>query len=722
MEPDACAGWIALKQPGREAEKVGRSVLMVLALALALAAAPALADGVPGPLKQSGLTLMPWPAHVRLREGRLALAKQFDIAVTGHPGQRVYDAASRLLQHLQRRTGIAFRQHAVAAGSEGEQAVLVIKVRRPGVLRIGEDESYRLKVDSRHAVLTAEDGLGVLHGLQTFAQLLQADSSGYYFPTVDIRDQPRFQWRGLMIDVARHFEPVDVIERNLRGMAAVKMNVLHLHLSDNQGFRIQSNVFPELTELGSRGQYYTQAEIKQIIRYADDRGILVVPEFDLPSHAVSWLVSHPELASAPGPYHLYTRFGGKNPAFDPGNPETYRFLGRFFKEMAALFPAPYIHIGGDENSGRQWDNNPTIQAYMQPAITSDTALQAQFIQKLAGMIDADGKRIIGWDEILQPGLEKGAIIQSWRGKDSLYQAAREGHRAILSNGYYLDLLYPASHAYLNDPIPPGTHLERAARRNILGGEAEMWGELVRPATIDSRIWPNAAAVAERLWSPQDVRDVAWMDQRLRAVNLELEELGLTQIRNQGMLLRQLAGQYEVEPLRVLVDVISPVRGYQRMASGDYTIYSPLASIADAATANPWAAIRFNEWVNRFVQHPDADTEERIRTQLEQWLANGPALEALLERSPALHPARPLAQSLVTLSKVGLQALDCIDQKQPAPRAWARQTTTDFLQAREPAAATKLRMVDAVERLVVAALKGGRPAEADATSGEERGGG
>jgi len=691
-----------------------------LAFLLALASAPAFADGVPAQLQQSGMNLMPWPAHVQLHGGRLALTPQFDIAVTGDSGQRVYDAATRLLQHLQRRSGIEFDQHAVTANSGSARAALVIHVHRPGVLKIGEDESYSLHVDPGHAVLTAEDGLGALHGLQTLRQLLQSDSNGYGFPAVDIRDQPRFEWRGLMIDVARHFEPVEVIERNIRGMAAVKLNVLHLHLSDNQGFRIQSKVFPELTELGSNGQYYTQTQIRHIIRYADDRGVIVVPEFDLPAHAVSWLVSHPELASAPGPYHLYTRFGGENPAFDPSNPDTYRFLGRFFKEMAGLFPAPYIHIGGDENSGRQWTNNPAIQAYMQPAITSNDALQTRFIQQLAAMITADGKQIIGWDEILQPGLEKGAIIQSWRGKDSLYQAAREGHRAILSNGYYLDLLYPASDAYLNDPIPPGTRLARSVRRNILGGEAEMWSELVRPETIDSRIWPTAAAVAERLWSPQEVRDVPWMYKRLRSVNLQLEELGLTQIRNQGVLLRQLTGRHDIEPLRVLLDVISPVRGYQRMATGHYTIHSPLASITDAATANPWAAIQFNERVDRFVKHPDAGAEQQIRAQLEQWIANDPALEALIEPATALHPVKPLAQSLVTLSKIGLQALDYIDRKQPAPQAWARQTTTDFLQAREPAAATKLRMVDAVEKLVVMALKGDGSSGSDLSRGEVQG--
>jgi hexosaminidase len=198
-----------------------------------------------------------------------------------------------------------------------------------------------------------------------------------------------------------------------------------------------------------------------------------------------------------------------------------------------------------------------------------------------------------------------------------------------------------------------------------------------------------------------------MYKRLHVVSLRLEMLGLTHIRNQGVLLRQLAGQYDIRPLKTLVDVISPVRDYQRMASGDYTIYSPLSSITDAATGNPWAAIRFNEAVDAFAKHPDAGNEQAIRTQLQGWIDNDSALDALIQRSPALHAVEPLAHSLATLSTTGLQALGYIDARQPAPRAWVRQTTTDFLQAREPAAASKLRIVDAVEQLAVMAVDAGK---------------
>ncbi len=680
--------------------------LALVALALVLAGAPAWAGGVPAALKQSGLDLMPWPAHISLQKGRLTLTPQFDISVTGDPGDRVYHAATRVLKHLQHRTGIFLDQHRVTTRSNDPKADLVIRVQRPGVLKIGEDESYRLTITPQQAVLTATDGLGALHGLQTLLQLVQTGDKGYYLPAVDIHDQPRFPWRGLMIDVARHFQPMGVIKRNIRGMTAVKMNVLHLHLSDNQGFRIQSSTFPKLATLGSRDhEYFTQAQMKEIIRYAGDRGIIVVPEFDLPAHAQAWFVSHPDLASAPGPFPLEERFGGRNPSFDPTNPKTYQFLAKFFKEMSGLFPGAYMHIGGDENYAHGWTNNPAIQAYMQPSIKTNAELQTEFINKLAKIVHADGKQVIGWDEVLQPGIPADTIIQVWRGKKSLYKAAREGHQTILSAGYYLDLLHSAADYYQNDPIPAGTKISAAARKNILGGEAEMWSELVRPATIDTRIWPSAAAVAERLWSPGDVNDVKWMYQRLHVVSLHLEERGLLHIHGQAMLLRQLSGQYDTRPLKMLVDVISPLKDYRRVGSRRYTVFSPLASLADAATGNPWTAIRFKQWVKQFAANRDAASEDRIRAQLKQWIANDPALETIIAKSPRLHDAEPLAKSLASLSKIGLRALDYLDKKQPAPRAWAKSTTTDFLAARKSAIATKLRIVDPIEQLVVMAVKG-----------------
>jgi hexosaminidase len=678
----------------------------VAALAGFAVLATSSAWGQDTPQSEPKLDLMPWPAHIHVESGSYPLDRNFSIAVIGQPSQRLYDGATRLLRHLQDRTGFSFDQHAVTKEDQNPHAALVIRVGRPGQVKPGEDESYTLRVRPDGAVITATDGIGALRGMQTFRQLVQMDGTGFHLPDVEIKDRPRFEWRGLMIDVARHFEPVDVIERNLRGMAAVKMNVLHLHLSDNQGFRVESHVYPELTELGSRGDYYTQRQVRAIIQYADDRGITVVPEFDVPAHAVSWFVGYPQYASAPGPYALRDQFGGSNPAFDPSNPATYEFLGAFFKEMAGLFTGPYIHIGGDENIGTQWDSNPYIQAYMQPTIKNNSELQAQFTNKLSAMITADGKHAIGWDEILQPGVSDDAVIQVWRGKEDLYKAARDGHQAVLSHGYYLDMLHPTAVYYANDPIPDDVRLTHKVRANILGGEAAMWAELVDSTTIDSRIWPSTAAIAERLWSPSGVKDVASMYRRLYVVNLQLEGEGLTQIKNQTMLLRQLAGRYDIEPLRVLVNAISPVQGYARLRTlldtGHYTIYSPLTSIADAATADPWTAIRFQGWVKQFSEHPDMELEQKIRDQLNSWQQNNAALNDLISRSPRLQPVQPLAHQLAALAQIGLQALDYYNAAGGPPYDWVRNTTTTFVDARHTVAQVNLRVVDPIEQLVVLA--------------------
>jgi hexosaminidase len=242
-----------------------------------------------------------------------------------------------------------------------------------------EDESYTLEVSERQVVINAPTVVGALRGLETFLQLLSGDASGYYIPEARIRDTPRFPWRGLLIDVGRHWQPVEVIKRNLDGMAAVKLNVLHLHLTEDQGFRIESKTFPRLHQMGSDGLYYTQEQIRELIAYARERGIRIVPEFDIPGHSTSWFAGHPELASAPGPYQIERRFGVHDPSMDPTREETYKFLDKFLGEMAALFPDAYLHIGGDEVTGKHWRLNPQIQAFITKNNLKDKhGLQAYF--------------------------------------------------------------------------------------------------------------------------------------------------------------------------------------------------------------------------------------------------------------------------------------------------------------------------------------------------------
>ncbi|HVI70493.1 MAG TPA: family 20 glycosylhydrolase, partial [Pyrinomonadaceae bacterium] len=509
------------------------------------------------------LNLMPVPASVKFQKERLAVDSNFKVATRGHSDARLQAGIARFMRRLEGRTVLTM---APGLAVDDQMTQLIINCQGPGqnIPSVRENESYHLDITRRQALLTAPTVVGALRGLETLLQLLDADRNGYFFPGVQIDDQPRFPWRGLLIDVARHFHTMEVLKRNLDAMAAVKMNVLHWHLTEDQGFRVESKNFPKLHQLGSDGNYYTQEQVKEIIAYARDRGIRVVPEFDIPGHSTSWLVGHPELGSAPGPYTIERRPGIFEPALDPTREEVYRFLETFLGEMAALFPDEYLHIGGDENEGKQWDRNPAIQAYMkQKGIKDNHALQAYFNTRLLKILQKHGKKMIGWDEILQPELPKDVVIHSWRGTAALAEAARKGYDGILSNGYYIDLIQPASQHYVADPLPAGSTLTPEEAKHVLGGEATMWAEWVTPETIDSRIWPRTAAIAERLWSPQNVTDVSDMYRRLAAISIQLEEFGLTHKKNQDMMLRRLVRNDDIGPLKTLVSVIEPVKEYRR---------------------------------------------------------------------------------------------------------------------------------------------------------------
>ena len=305
-------------------------------------------------------TLLPQPAHITASEGQLAWNSGITVSVPHFRDARLDAALDRTLAQIQQETGVPRPAKIATAG----EATLVIDVDGPGqaIQSVDEDESYSLTVTSASARIHAATVVGAMRGLATLQQLIQSSAGAYFLPAVGIEDSPRFRWRGLMIDTGRHFEPVAVIKRNLDAMAAVKLNVFHWHLTEDQGFRIESKVFPKLTGSGSDGLFYTQAQEREIIAYASARGIRVVPEFDMPGHTRSWFVGYPQLASAHGPYTIRREFGIDDAAMDPTRESTYEFLDKFLGEMAALFPDPYMHVGGDESNGKQWKSNPHIQA------------------------------------------------------------------------------------------------------------------------------------------------------------------------------------------------------------------------------------------------------------------------------------------------------------------------------------------------------------------------
>lgn len=659
------------------------------------------------------LALMPWPREVELGDGRFRVDERFDVAVRGEPGPRVYRAATRLLGRIADRTTLFLRQARVtpdgASGDDGD-ADLVIRVERPGELEPGEDEGYRLEVRPTRVVLRAPTDLGALHGLQTFLQLLTVDGRGAHLPAVAVVDRPRFTWRGLMIDVARHHMPTEVLRRNLDAMARLKLNVLHLHLCDDQGFRVESERWPRLHREASDGRYYTRSQIRDLVAYAADRGIRVVPEFDVPGHATSWLVAYPGLSAGPAPEELERSFGVFEAVLDPAREETYEFLASFLEEMAELFPDDHVHLGGDEVEGSRWEEDPEIRRYMEErGLDGTSELQAHFLERMRAILEDLGKETVVWGG---PGaaLPGEAVVQVWRRRESLEETLRDGGRALRSRGYYLDLNRSAADHYRVEPLPDRWDLPRGARGRLLGGEAAMWSEHVDAGTVDSRIWPRAAAVAERLWSPASVDDVEGMYRRLAPVSRRLDALGLEHVTGPRRLLRSLAGRTggeDLEALALLARLSAPVEGLRwRKSDRRYTVRSPLTRFVDATVPDPARARRVRRRVDSLVEGPgDGAAADSLRSELRSWAEAADRLRRLTDERASLREIAPLVERLADLSRRGREALDHLSSGEPAPPEWVAGAAPELREARRPVAGTGLQVTDAVARLVGHAAEG-----------------
>lgn len=655
--------------------------------------------------------LMPMPTSVVFKQGQFRLNQHFNLTIAGNFDERIRGASARWLKRLSEQTLLVLNPKQIG----DKNATFKIHITKPAKVALHEDESYQLTVKDNQIVLAATTDIGAIRGLETLLQLLQADTDGYYFPHVEITDRPRFPWRGLLIDVCRHFIPIDVIKRNIDGMAMVKLNVLHLHLTDDQGFRIESKTYPKLHQLGADGLFFTQEQIKEIIAYAANRGIRVVPEFDIPGHATSWFAGYPQFASAPGPYPIETKLAGLDnaPTFDPTKKETYTFLKAFFNEMAALFPDEYMHIGGDENNGRQWNSNLQIQDFKkQHNMANNHQLQGYFNQEVRKILVQNRKKMMGWDEIFQPGTSNDIVIQSWRGKKTLFEAAKQHYPVILSHGYYIDLLYSAKDYYLNDPLPTNHGLTAEEQQYILGGEAAMWAELVTAETIDSRIWPSTAAIAERLWSAASVNNVADMYERLASIETQLEYLGLSHQKNRDVLLKRLTNGGDISALKTLTDVIEPMKGLSRRKQGTtYYTYTPLTMIADAARPDSKVARKFEKLVKTFVSSPTGETANELKTLLLLWQNNDRLLQPIINQSPSLHEISIISTHLAALSGIALDMISYLekDKKQAEnvfSEQWQQQTAKRIQDARLPRGSVEISptLLDAFTPLVQRVLQ------------------
>jgi len=685
------------------------------------------------------ITLIPLPSEMELGTGTFEIDIDFGHSIKGISSNKIEKGLSRFYSRLGNITEIPLK------AKEGNKLIIDCKKANDNYPSLKDDESYSLKISGSEIELSANSDTGILYGLESLLQLARKENDIWVFPELTLKDNPRFPWRGLMIDAARHWVSKETILRNLDAMAAVKLNVLHWHLTEYQGFRVASKKYPKLHEMGSQGGFYSQDDIKEVVEYASDLGIRVIPEFDMPGHTTAWFVGYPELASAPGPYVLDSVFGILDPVMDPTRDEVYDFLDGFIGEMAELFPDEYLHIGGDEVKPKQWEENPEIQKFMQENNIADPhELQAYFNIRLQKIVAKHGKLMMGWDEILHPDLPKeGIAVQSWRSHKSLWDVARSGNKAVLSAGYYLDHKRPASFHYTVDPMqitgavtididstnwkgyectlyvqdteidghvyffgegdnlrgvmnfmdtasdfsnvqiegqkmtfaaeasvgtinyeltsredsihgqasiamftidikgkqtggsdmPEGEALPKfekiqplteTQQKNILGGEACQWSEMVDNRTIDSRIWPRAAVIAEKLWSPSVLTaNLDDMYRRLMVLDDGLVQLGINHKKSGPEIIQNIVEEPYQEPLQTLVDVLQEDEFFNRMLIYKPQLYTTTAldRIVDAARPESYVAYAFNKDVDAWLENDDTAARTRIEAQLKTWSVN-----------------------------------------------------------------------------------------------------
>jgi len=538
------------------------------------------------------LDLLPWPAGVETGSRALTLESAafeavFEGDVAEHRNDLVINAVRELSQEVARKTSLPFAAAVpVRILSAGLSDAMRGVVEVPGP---AEDESYWLVVDDAGIFVEAATVWGVLHGLTTLAQLVD---DGGRIPHASIDDRPRFGWRGLLLDPARHFLPVADVRRTLDGMARCKLNVLHLHLTDDQGFRFHVPEYPKLAS----AEAYTDEDLRNIVTHAGARGIRVVPEVDMPGHVTSWLVAYPELG--PRQVEATARFGVHPGCLDPTREATYETIGCILDVLVRLFPDPCLHIGGDEVSPRWWSEDPQVEALKAREGLEDVrAVQGYFNRRVGRMVAERERQVVAWDEVLEAGAEADWVIQAWRGATMRDRARNRGHRVVLSAPYYLDLHYPADVHYGFDPAAPQAELvDREDRLTtdsrfahvaggirwteqwregagadaavgggaIMGAEACLWGELVNPEVLDLRLWGRLPAVAERFWSAVTMTDAvdmyrrqdAFIDRVLPAVGIDLSTRTRWQTLGIGA------------PWDALLEMLEPVKWYGRLLGAE----------------------------------------------------------------------------------------------------------------------------------------------------------
>lgn len=431
---------------------------------------------------------------------------------------------------------------------------------------VESEEGYVLNVDYEKITVTARTPKGVFYGLQTLRQLMPAETettsvNELTIPAVSIKDEPRYSYRGMHLDVARHMFPVEFIKTYIDLIAMHKMNTFHWHLTEDQGWRIEIKQYPKLTEVGSvrketmveknfdpyvgdgeeYGGFYTQEEVKDIVAYAQEKHITIIPEIELPGHSLAALAAYPEFGNDTGPYEVATSWGVFHQIYAPKE-ETFEFLENILTEVMELFPSEYIHIGGDEAPKTEWEQSAQAQEVIKrEGLKDEHELQSYFIQRIEKFLNSNGRQIIGWDEILEGGLAPNATVMSWRGIDGGIAAAKQKHDVVMTPNSHLYFDHyqadpkseplaiggfsPVEHVYSYDPTPEELSEEEA--KHILGAQANVWTEYMRSSDyVEYMILPRMSALAEVVWTPAESRDWEDFKGRLTELAKRFDELGL----------------------------------------------------------------------------------------------------------------------------------------------------------------------------------------------------
>lgn len=488
--------------------------------------------------------IIPEPVSVKTKSGAFVLKPQTGIVAN----DKAKKVAQVLASMLSVPTGYNYTVQSASHG--GNKDAITLTINEKENKEIGK-EGYVLNVSATNISVKANDERGLFYAIQTIFQMLPSDASAlkavknveWSIPCAEITDYPRFGWRGLMLDVSRHFFPKDFVKRYIDQMARYKFNVFHFHLSDDQGWRIEIKGLPKLTEVGAWrvarqgswwsfqvpqpgeksdfGGFYTQEDIKEIVAYAKERHIDVLPEIDVPGHSLAAIASYPHLSATK--YLTYVNPGSRfynieDNTLNPADEKVYEFLDIVFTQIAELFPFQYVHVGGDECTKVFWKRSSDVQEFMKKnEIKNEEELQSYFIKRMEKMLRSKGKKMIGWDEILEGGLAEDATVMSWRGMEGGIKAGKMGHKVVMTPSHhaYLDLyqgdpiVEPETYSMLRlkscydfEPLPSGINKEL-----ILGGQGNLWTESVpTPRQAEYMTWPRAFALAEVFWSPAEKKN------------------------------------------------------------------------------------------------------------------------------------------------------------------------------------------------------------------------